>query len=180
MRNNLITLIHQHTMKEHQITESLPFIQRYKDRQITLKQHYAHLEQLAAIYSILENHTLRSHVKLPKELRRRLAPLNKDIKQLRKHLTIHNDTEANLCPSTVDYCNHLSQLSSSNLLLAHCLVRYLGDLFGGKKVQTYIQETLPNAPINFYRFASSKNTVYNIKRQSFESSRKIMDAIKLS
>lgn len=134
--------------KLHDQVHDKPFIAQYSQGKVTLIDHYRHLQQLEIIYCNIENMLKNPsfNYTVPLELqelveRRRL--IASDMSFLERHIP-PAVKRAPLANNTLHYIHYLQKFKmeydeTSDVLLAHFLVRILGDLSGGQSFKEYIK-----------------------------------------
>jgi heme oxygenase len=135
--------------ERHKEVHDKPFIAQYSRGEVTLDDHYRHLKQLLGIYSVIENEiNIQSfNIQVPLELHElieRKELIVEDLAFLRPYVS-ESVRLAPLANSTLQYIEYLKKLEivdekSNDILLAHFLVRILGDLSGGQSFKGYIKK----------------------------------------
>lgn len=125
-----MTILREHTNQKHREVEATPFVQYLLSGNIT-KEHYASfLYEFRTIYEVIERENTKHDLLKGLEGIERAEAINDDLYELSQSY-FHS-----LMPSTIEYTNHILQLSKTkskrNLLFAHVYVRHTGDLYGGK------------------------------------------------
>jgi len=150
------------------------------EESLSLLDHYRHLCQLLPIYEILEKKIDSNDFSplLPKEpvnlttVLKQAEKIKKDISFLEQY--IHGNNQNLLLESTQKYVASLAGIEvtkdeKANEILAHYLVRILGDLFGGQHIKSYVNKmyernnipkTNPDDGVTFCSF--EKNTLINL------------------
>ncbi len=187
-----LTKFRKDTLALHNIVETKTYIDRYLDEardstneqqakryegenSLTLLDHYRHLCQLLPIYEVLEKKIADEHFNppLPNEPLNLIQALKQadkirnDLQFLRQH--IYASRQDVLLETTEEYLDRLEALEvkkeeNANEILAHYLVRILGDLFGGQKIRACISSMYdrsqitranPDEGLNFCTFEKS-------------------------
>jgi heme oxygenase len=125
-----------------------PFIAQYAKGDVTLDDHYRHLNELLAIYAVIENKltdpSFSFSISLElQELVERKELIEADLKFLRPYVSesIKRVPLANATKGYVDYLKRLdlNDEASNDVLFAHFLVRILGDLSDGQAFKASIK-----------------------------------------
>ena len=154
------------TKQIHNTVDKLPFVTRYRTRTIDPAAHTLHLLALRTIYQELER-KIAQFGALPtmavlhvcnKALLNQSEKITNDLRSLESKTGHIIKGWAPSKPLT-QYLQTLSKETHSEVILAHALVRYLGDLYGGQKIKEQIKETDPSIPACFYDFVPAAKTV---------------------
>jgi len=187
-----LTKFRKDTQTLHSVVETKTYIDRYLDEardgtneqqakryegenSLTLLDHYRHLCQLLPIYEVLEKKIADENFNppLPTEPLNLIQALKQtdkirnDLRFLRQHIYAREQNV--LLETTEEYLDRLEALEvkkdeNANEVLAHYLVRILGDLFGGQKIKSciasmyersQIQRTNADDGLNFCTFEKS-------------------------
>lgn len=125
-----MTILREHTNQKHREVEATPFVQYLLSGNISKDAYVAFLYEFRTIYEVIERENYRHGLMKGLEGIERAEAISKDLYELdQSHF--HS-----LMPSTIEYTNHILDLSKSkskrHLLFAHVYVRHTGDLYGGK------------------------------------------------
>ena len=177
---NLSDLLKQKTSSIHQELESSTFVQQLFTGKLSSTEYYTYIKSLYDVYILLEEKILFD--KETKFIRpiyfpelSRVSTIHKDINYLESiidHSKIYNYT----LDSVRAYLKLIAN-ASSHQLIAHCYVRYMGDLSGGQMLKKVVQKYYANDSeqgINFYTFSIDNITAFKINYKEK------MNSIKLS
>jgi heme oxygenase len=125
-----MTILREHTNQKHREVEATPFVQYLLSGNISKEHYVAFLYEFRTIYEVIERENIRHGLLKGLEGIERAESISQDLYELSQSY-FHS-----LMPSTIDYTNHILQLSKTkskrHLLFAHVYVRHTGDLYGGK------------------------------------------------
>lgn len=130
LRNN----IKKETVDIHRYVESLPIMKHIMSKTVNPESYINYLNQIYYIYLAIENNPL--YLKLGWNIFLSEKHSN-DIKSLESKYSI---STKNVLPITKIYCSYIENIKDLNIIAAHCYVRYMADLMGGK----IIARKLPN------------------------------------
>jgi heme oxygenase len=171
----LLSQIHTATLKKHEEVEAKPFLKRYQSpSQLTPQDHFNHLVQLLAIYEAIELKVRKADKQLHLSekfsyLFHRSEKIKSDIHFLLGLNVIENKNQI-ASAATLKYVNYINQLDPEadiNAIVAHFLVRILGDLHGGQKLKGYVSAMYAKHGIastkglSFYTFESKTLMKFN-------------------
>jgi heme oxygenase (biliverdin-producing, ferredoxin) len=177
---NLSDSLKQKTSSIHQELESSPFVQKLFTGKLSSSEYYVYLKCLYDIYILLENKiTFHKETNFIQPIYftelLRSSSIYKDIQYIS---SIIDSSKASAPPlqSVSAYLNTITN-AKDHRLVAHCYVRYLGDLSGGQMLKKIVQKNYANGSeqgINFYMFSIDNITLFktNYKER--------MNSIKLS
>lgn len=144
-----VSTLHAKTLKLHHEAHDTKLMVRYREHKIALIDHYRHLCQLLPIYLALEEKILCNDFtfKIPDDLaylREISKRILEDIAFLKKYIPkeLHGGAGV-LLPETNAYVAELKDLKvgdDNNKILAHFLLRVLGDLNGGMALRGYLTQ----------------------------------------
>lgn len=173
-----MTLLHQihiSMLEKHETVEAKPFLKRYQSpKQLTPQDHLNHLVQLLAIYEAIELKISKadSILHLSEKfscLLHRSEKIKNDINFLCAFNPAENKKKI-ASAATLKYVNYINQLDPENdinAILAHFLVRILGDLHGGQKLKGYVSAMYSNHGVtgnqglDFYTFENKTLLKFN-------------------
>jgi heme oxygenase len=183
---SLISKLYKHPL--HNTAHYKPYVARYHESDFSIADHYRHLQQILPIYRILEQkvthpdfvYTIPEHLSFATL---RSDEIEKDIQFMESrfpHLTKLNTT----LPATDTYTQSLNKLNPSNpddheTLLAHYLIRILGDLFGGKGLKTGVTDALKRASTYDDQQATAGIQFYTFPDKALQEMTKWVNGLKL-
>lgn len=127
-----MTTLREHTNRKHLEVEATPFVQYLLSGNISKEDYVAFLYEFRTIYEVIERENIRHGLLKGLEGIERSEAINKDLYELSQS-HFHS-----LMPSTIEYTNHILQLSKTkskrNLLFVHVYVKHMHDLCKGKLI----------------------------------------------
>lgn len=149
-----MTVLKELTWENHKKAETTPFMKRLAKRELSPREYYTFLANQYMMYKALEDAGDEIGLFDGLDSIKRTIALDADMRELEKE---HGFESAYLVNATIDYIDHIKDISKDRRdLLAHCYVRYFGDLSGGQ-----ILKRLVHGSAMCYKFDEDVNYLKN-------------------
>ena len=150
LRNN----IKKETVDIHKYVENLSIMKHIMSKTVNPETYINYLNQIYHIYLAIENNLL--YVKLGWNIFLSKKHSN-DIKSLE---TKYNVSKKKILPITKIYCSYIKNIKDLDTIAAHCYVRYMADLMGGKIIARKLPDDWPKTVYDTNRSKSNIITNY--------------------
>lgn len=147
------------TSVKHREIEDMPFTQYMLSGKINDEDYAKYLYQMIDLYKVLEEVASKFNILDDMPDLPRYYQLKHDYEEL-----VGQNIQHPILPSTAEYCNYIRELPTSDDILAHMYVRYMGDMAGGQQ----IKKLVPGSG-SFYDFKDMRNLLMTFRMKLKDS-----------
>ena len=147
------------TSVKHKEIEDMPFTQYMLSGKINEEDYAKYLYQMIDLYKVLEEEASKFNILDDMPDLPRYYQLKHDYEEL-----VGQNIQHPILPATAEYCNYIKALTTSDDILAHMYVRYMGDMAGGQQ----IKKLVPGSG-SFYDFKDMRNLLMTFRMKLKDS-----------
>ena len=147
------------TSVKHREIEDMPFTQYMLSGKINEEDYAKYLYQMIDLYKALEEVASKFNILDDMPDLPRYYQLKHDYEEL-----VGQNIQHPILPATAEYCSYIRDLTTSDDILAHMYVRYMGDMAGGQQ----IKKLVPGSG-SFYDFKDMRNLLMTFRMKLKDS-----------